>query len=205
VTGKAYIEDGYIYFEWASWPGNEALDKIKTLPDYKWISDENRWRVPCTRWYMIQAIDLFEHTMEVQFNVDHSIPNPMPTETHKMNDRLYPFQRQAVYFMWSKKGRCIIGDEMGLGKTVEALEYATGNPLIQRVLVVAPANVIYKWADEVVEWSRFTPNVIKTGKCQISSDTCQIVSYDLMKKKVEEFKQWSPDLGQESTGGSRAR
>ena len=58
------------------------------------------------------------------------------------NDKLYPFQQEAVEFIEARDGRAILGDEMGLGKTVEALAWLDSHKDIGSVLIVAPANVI---------------------------------------------------------------
>ncbi len=65
--------------------------------------------------------------------------------------KLRPYQQEGVRFMLERGMNAILADEMGLGKTVMTIAAALAADV--RVLVVAPANVLYNWADEVF---RFT-------------------------------------------------
>ena len=115
----------------------------------------------------------------------------MSTSTNE----LYAFQVEAVTFIEATAGRCILGDEMGLGKTVEALAWLEGRPDISKVLVVAPANVIYKWKDEVERWASLNVELVEKYTTPITLSAGVIIcSYNVMTHRYKELREWGPDL-----------
>lgn len=112
-----------------------------------------------------------------------------------MSNELYPFQQKAVEFIETTGGRCILGDEMGLGKTVEALAWLNLHPEIKRILVVAPANVIYKWKDEIERWTTRSADIVAgyTGLMD-SATSVTILSYNVMTHRYKELVQMDPTL-----------
>jgi len=68
-----------------------------------------------------------------------------------MSDLLYPFQREGVDFLKSRR-RAYLGDEMGLGKTVQAL-VAAHELGLESVVVVCPASLSDNWVQEGREWA----------------------------------------------------
>ena len=110
-------------------------------------------------------------------------------------NELYPFQSEAVEFIESTAGRCILGDEMGLGKTIEALAWVNTRKDIDKILVVAPANVIYKWKDEVERWTGRRAGIVKTYQEKISpASSVLITSYNVMTSRYKEIRDLGPDL-----------
>ena len=114
------------------------------------------------------------------------------------NEKLYPFQIEAVDFIQQRGGRCILGDEMGLGKTVEALTWVESYKhvlSIRRILVVAPANVLSKWKDEIRTWTTgLKAGIIKGYRSSLPKTAVVICSYNVMTARYKELRNWKPDL-----------
>jgi len=111
------------------------------------------------------------------------------------DERLYDFQRTGCQFIESSGGRCIIGDEMGLGKTVMALAWLESQSAIQRVLVVAPANVIHKWKREIDTWTKRHAHIVAGFSTPIPQASVTLVmSYSVMSKRYKELRDFSPEL-----------
>lgn len=73
----------------------------------------------------------------------------------KVNDDLYPYQRQGVAWLLRRE-RALLGDDMGLGKTAQALSAA--RRLIRYgqvawILVVSPRTLIANWIAEAAKWA----------------------------------------------------
>jgi SWI/SNF-related matrix-associated actin-dependent regulator 1 of chromatin subfamily A len=102
---------------------------------------------------------------------------------------LYPFQREAVKFIDAANGRALLGDEMGLGRTVEALTWIRKQRHnINKVLIVCPANVTYKWLREISTWTERRDAVLVTGyKSKIGRSNTIICSYNVMTKRWKEL------------------
>ncbi|KAK1742140.1 RAD54-like protein [Skeletonema marinoi] len=76
-----------------------------------------------------------------------------------VNNRLFPYQRIGVRWMWELHcqgaGGCV-GDEMGLGKTVQVCSFLgamAANRFIDSVLIVAPATMLAHWLSELSVWA----------------------------------------------------
>jgi DNA excision repair protein ERCC-6 len=74
-------------------------------------------------------------------------------------DRLFPYQRTAVKWMWElhcQEAGGIIGDEMGLGKTVQTVAFLAGlhhsGLLDAPVLLLCPATIMAQWVRHFHEW-----------------------------------------------------
>ena len=76
-----------------------------------------------------------------------------------INDRLFPYQRTGVRWMWElhcQGAGGIVGDEMGLGKTVQVSSYLgamAANRLLDSVLIIAPATMLAHWLSELAVWA----------------------------------------------------
>lgn len=89
-----------------------------------------------------------------------------------MNDRLFPYQRTGVRWMWElyRQGAGgVVGDEMGLGKTVQVCSFLgsmCSNRMLGSVLIVAPATMLTHWLRELAVWAPGLRRVIvhKSGE-----------------------------------------
>ena len=76
-----------------------------------------------------------------------------------VNDRLFPYQRTGVRWMWelhSQGAGGVVGDEMGLGKTVQVSSFLgamASSRLLDSVLIVAPATMLSHWLRELKVWA----------------------------------------------------
>ncbi|KAF9007989.1 SNF2 family N-terminal domain-containing protein [Cyathus striatus] len=84
--------------------------------------------------------------------------------------RMRPHQIEGVKFMYEcvmglrkHEGQgCILADEMGLGKTLQTIgliwtllkqnPYASGFPVVQKILVVCPVSLVNNWKNEFHKW-----------------------------------------------------
>ncbi|CAD7956167.1 unnamed protein product [Amoebophrya sp. A120] len=89
-------------------------------------------------------------------------------------DKLYPYQRHAVGWMWNlykaKKGG-IFADEMGLGKTVMVCAFLAGlsaSNLGRHFLIVLPNTLFISWTEELRKW---VCEVVSTSKSSSSSSS----------------------------------
>lgn len=72
------------------------------------------------------------------------------------------------------------------GKTPQALAYV--NLHKNKTLVVSPANVVWKWYDEVGKWTKgLTVGVVSTSKEELPDTDVHIMSYDIMKRRAKEL------------------
>ncbi|KAK0070107.1 SWI/SNF-matrix-actin-related regulator of chromatin subfamily A-like protein 1 [Biomphalaria pfeifferi] len=103
---------------------------------------------------------------------------------------LMPFQRQGVNCAIHHKGRILIADDMGLGKTLQAICIAAYYKMEWPLLVVSPSSVRFDWSQQIRKWlpSVSDINVVETGKDSAVSGLVNIISYDLLSKKIVELK-----------------
>lgn len=167
------------------------LDVVRKLPDREWDkpSHPRLWIMPNTPFHCAIAI---EHLEPMGFWIAPDVrtkANGKASKPTKLSlpDGLYTYQKQGVEFIYGTYGRAIVADDMGLGKTIEALTFV--DQFARKTLVIAPANVLFKWAlKEVPMWAKGkTVQVILTGKQEIEDRDITILSYGIMVSKFEEL------------------
>jgi len=166
-------------FDWG------IVDVVRNLPDRDFVKEQKVWRVPATAWHTAKAIAALKPLGFVASDEvialekeEHVVPRI------KYDERLYPFQKDGVKFL-AKHGRAILADSMGLGKTPQALMFVRHHA--NKTLVVAPANVIYKWLEEVGTWTNRSAAVIVSGKAKLVEADIHILSYGIMRTRHEEL------------------
>ena len=76
-----------------------------------------------------------------------------------INDRLFPYQRTGLQWMWElhrQQAGGIIGDEMGLGKTVQICAYLgslASSRKTKSILIIAPTTLLQHWLKELSTWA----------------------------------------------------
>lgn len=121
------------------------LERLEAVPGVE--VNDGHIRLPHTVW----SLDAFEGLL-ASINQKHLFTPPTLPESSLL-DSLYPHQREAVYFLWSRDGG-LCADQMGLGKTRTAL--VAGELLAQRHtknpprLIVAPLYTRAVWLRELL-------------------------------------------------------
>lgn len=171
--------DIHFPFEW------KMVFVIRDLPDRRFDSERDIWYVPATAWHTAKAIAALKpHGFVASAEVLALEKQPQVEPKIEYDKRLYDFQVDGVKFLVSHK-RAILADSMGLGKTPQALMFVGHHAA--KTLVVAPANVLYKWLGEVSKWTNRTAQVVATGKTPLADVHIHIMSYDIMRIRYEEL------------------
>lgn len=162
--------------------------KVKAVADREWRPKQRHWRVPATAWHAQRLIEQFGLLMPAEIRVLAG-KNGKPKEVPRVRDkRLRKYQKKAVTFAWGASGRVLIGDDCGLGKTPESLIYVKEDPDVEKVIIIAPANVVFKWQREVTTWLDLPSQVLESKRTPIDPDIdIQIASYEIARERVEEL------------------
>lgn len=204
----AIIVDGEIHLVWQGVSREDFTfikEVVKTIASRKFVKDRpSYWRVDLNPWNCKDVVDKLK---PYKFFIDPDITklakeadimikkSSAKRGKKKVDKRLYPFQQAAIDFTDLAEGRLIIGDQMGLGKTVENLVWAQVTSDVKKILVVAPANVIYKWDKEFDTWTdRFTHAVVPSSKGDMPDVDALIMSYGIMIRRVDELYDMGFDL-----------
>lgn len=179
-----YVKDKrieiYFDFTWAT------LDKVRTLPDATFDKPNRMWWTPATSFHADRIIKgLGGNGFYIGQDVYELSLGDKKAPEFPIDKRLYKFQRDGVRFIVATMGRCILADGMGLGKTPQALAFV--NIRRGKTLVVAPANVTWKWKAEVKKWTTLKAEVVSTSKEEMPDADIHIMSYDIMTRRAEEL------------------
>jgi SWI/SNF-related matrix-associated actin-dependent regulator 1 of chromatin subfamily A len=175
---------------------NQLKDAVKKIDGRRFNNrrDDKHWSAPAGLMQCKQVVDLLA---PLKFDIDPQIRKIALDDVRRRkaktkefdpadyDERLYPFQAQAVEFLNRTNGRALIADEMGLGKTVEALVWINQDK--PRTLTTAPANVVYKWLNEVETWTGMTAGVIDGFSGEIPKTDVVLCSYAVMTRRWQEL------------------
>jgi SNF2 family DNA or RNA helicase len=179
------------------------VEKIKLIPQRRWIADRKAWIVP-VQYDTLEAIAKFacEFGYEIDPAVEAKITAVMDAYAErvelshardgdysiKLPDglELYPFQRIGVQYA-EKAGNVLIADQMGLGKTVQgllALDVTESFPAI----IVCPATIKVHWSREAKKWIPGRKIAILSGRKPVNlrdqDGRCRfdmiVVNYDIL-------------------------
>lgn len=109
--------------------------------------------------------------------LDNQVQFPIP---HPPGLSYYPYQAEGIEFA-QHRNRVLIADEMGLGKTVQGIGIINNNPDYEKILIIAPAGLLYNWESELNLWLINRDLDVKVHKASSKIDTDQnitIISYD---------------------------
>ena len=163
-------------------------NKIKALPDCHYDGEERLWWMPATEFGAKLAVRLGK---EYGFLIEKAVldlgKDPIFSKADAIRTRMYPFQVLGVDFLHTTSGRAIIADEMGTGKTIEALCYIQERGFY-KVLIVAPASVIYKWQDEIKRWLGEDVTIVSHASDPLNGTRFTVMSYSIFTRKIDEIR-----------------
>ena len=166
----------------------QIIQAVRDIPGREWNKTARQWETPSTPWHMSKVIETLK---PFNFYIDPTIiknaNNKAEAPKLRLPANLYDYQKDGVKFIYATGGRCIVADDMGLGKTAESLVFV--DQFCGKTLVVAPANVLFKWAlKEVPMWAKGkSVQVILTGKQVIEDRDITVMSYGIMVSKYDEL------------------
>ncbi|BFY98183.1 hypothetical protein BsWGS_01222 [Bradybaena similaris] len=138
------------------------------------------------KWIVQHSISMNKRSADLLPSVDISCVD------EKLVTALLPFQQDGVKCAIQHNGRLLIADDMGLGKTLQAICVACYYRQEWPLLIVSPSSVRFDWAQQICRWlPSVAPcdiNVVESSKSSFTSGIINIVSYDLLSKRVEELK-----------------
>ena len=170
------------------------LEIVRTLPDRAWNmkSHPGVWSVPATPFHcaaVIKTLALLGFRIDPKVEQCADAKAKRPDLRKRLPENLFSYQKEAVEFTEAGRGRVIIGDAPGVGKSAPSIVWADmfGG---DRVLLVAPANVTWKWAEkEIALWaSSRTWQVVEGSKTPLQNVSITIMSYRTMVMRYEEIK-----------------
>ena len=178
-------------------PGLIGLLKNE-VPGRKWESISRCWTAPMSK-------QLINFLHDNQFTFDQNLLTAQKqrekekekriSQTPKLPDTLFPFQKEGVKFIQKTDGHALIGDEMGLGKTIQALSWIHYClPKKSPVIIIVPAAVKLLWQRMTTIWAPDRKTTIIYGsqsskdlESLLQYDTI-IINYDLLIKNVKDSK-----------------
>lgn len=161
------------------------VERMRDIPDAGFDKPNKLWYVPATPFHADVIIRELDDEFYIGQDVYELAQGEKKTPEFPMDKRLYKFQQAGLKFIVQSDGRCILADSMGLGKTPQALAYA--NLVKGKTLVVAPANVIWKWKAEADKWTSLTSAVVSTSKEKLPDVNIHIMSYAIMRLRKDEL------------------
>ena len=109
----------------------------------------------------------------------------------KLVDSLMPFQKEGVIFSIKQNGRVLLADDMGLGKTIQAIAVAAYYRTKWPLLIAVPSSLRMTWRRSLTRWLPSVKpqqvNVVLTGKDSPNAGLVNVISYDLLVKKIREI------------------
>ena len=175
--------------------------KVKALPDRRFHVQTNGkfWSVPSSAYHAAQVVSKLKplgfSIAEEIFELSKAVKPAKVTAVDMPG--LMDFQKECVQFMRGKGGRGIFGDQPGLGKTVESLTYMrVEGAKLQRVVVIAPASVIYKWLGDSQRWldESWTAAVVEKSTGPLPTTRLLIMSYTIATRRYRDIVKLQPDL-----------
>lgn len=173
----------------------ETLDKVKSLPNRRWIADKKYWKAGLS----LEAGDKlkewgfeFSEGLQKWYNDLKGVvaSDIKEIEIPGLKGDPYPFQLQGISFIESRNGRALVADEMGLGKSLQALGYLQLHPEKRPAVIVCPASLKINWKIECKKWMSNPGDIqIISGKkngCDLVGDII-IINYDILDAWAEKI------------------
>ncbi len=170
-------------------PYNEGdLKHVQDLPIRGWDKPKKVWTVPRLASRTLEQLDTAiwtEKAKTAKSMVEATILKLVDLKFQEgvSDGLLRPYQTVGVEFLtFAKKG--LLADDMGLGKSIQAIKAAMSVPA-EKVLVLCPASLKWKWADEFKKHFNIDAFVVSGSKAERrvvwKSDAKFIIAnYDLL-------------------------
>ncbi|TBU03674.1 SNF2-like putative regulator of chromatin protein [Hamiltosporidium magnivora] len=181
-------EDGSIEVK----PSNKIISTILTsFPNKKstYILETNSWKINIEI-YEDFCIKLKQNKIlyeEIPKGVINVLKKNIKNEFYDLKNGIYsyllPFQMQGVNFALNRKGKILLADDMGLGKTIQALAIAYYYKLEWPLLIIAPASLLYNWAESINTFLKMESTIIR--KMSDFGEKISIISYDQASKNSD--------------------
>lgn len=180
----------------------ETLQKVKSLEGRKWVPEGKYWTCPIKAYTILK---LKEWGFKLDSKLEAStygistiaelLPQPKKLGDIGLKRELFPFQKEGVEFIESRKGRALIGDEMGLGKTIQALAYLQLHPEHRPAIILCPASLKLNWAKEIdLTMTKGIRTLVLQGKRPYSLVGADIIiiNYDILTYWVKDLLAFKP-------------
>jgi len=130
------------------------VDFVKTLPGKSWQPKTKDWKVMLSTNSVLKVMNAgFVLSSELKAWYSSMSYEAINTdiEVHGLTLDLYPFQKESLAFIESRKGRALVGDDMGLGKTFQSIAWLQLNKDKNALpaIVLCPAGVKLNWEKEI--------------------------------------------------------
>ena len=176
------------------------LNMMKNFYGRRWNKDEECWYAPVS---VLNVMALKSHNFNLSPNIERWYDEATEEPETKSVDiidglklELYPFQKEGVAFIESRRGRCLIGDEMGLGKTPQSLAWLQLHPKVSPVIIVTPSVAKYNWKNEAKKWMRRPKIEVIDGNARgnVKLPTARLIAinYDVLHSWTYHLKKLNP-------------
>lgn len=156
--------DGQIVIATTYDPGLVAQIK-EGVPGRKWDGKRKMWYAPLSYPGLLFLLDnKFEIGVKLEEAYLQLAPQKVVPFKFRLHKKCFPYQKEGVYFLESRKGRALLGDDMGLGKTLQVLAWADHHKELRPLLAVVPNTVKLAWKEEVKKWLPKEKLYIITGR-----------------------------------------
>ena len=164
------------------------LKLVQNLPVRHWVKPDQEWRVPRLASKSLEQLENATWTEKAKIakqTVENTILKlvDLKFQEGESDGLLRPYQTVGVEFLtFAKKG--LLADDMGLGKSIQAIKAAI-DVQAKKVLVLCPASLKWKWADEFKKHFNIDAFVVGGSKAERravwkSDATYIIANYDLL-------------------------
>ena len=172
-----------------TFPYNEGdLKHVQDLPIRQWDKPKSLWKVPRLASKSLEQLEEAIWTDKAKVakgTVEATILKLVDLKFQEgvSDGLLRPYQAVGVEFLtFAKKG--LLADDMGLGKSIQAIKAAMSVPA-EKVLVLCPASLKWKWADEFKKHFNIDALVVSGTKAERravwkSDAKFTIANYDLL-------------------------
>lgn len=168
-------------------PTGARYDELKEQLGATWDARANAWKVPALR---TNALQIIEHVGRDDIDLDEAFLRIGDgwgferQETFDLPETLFPYQRDAIAYLLSNPHGALLNMSPGLGKTAVAV---IAGMVASRLLVVAPASLLYTWEREIKKWDNEATITIAHGRRPEPHQTYTITSYDTLATHTDWF------------------